>query len=227
MKTYKYLDIFTVTFVVILLLSNFVAVNKASQVLGFTFGSGVVFFPISYLLGDILTEVYGYSRSRKIIWIGFSAMIFAVFFVYVILNLPPSPEWHNQHAYETVFGNTPRTVASSILAFWAGEFTNSYTLAKMKIITKGKYLWTRTIGSTIVGEGIDTLIFYPLALSGLPGFPWHLIFSVMLGNYIIKVLWEVIATPVTYKVVSFLKQKENEDYYDYKTNFSPFYLSQT
>ena len=225
MKTYKYLDIFTVTFVVILLLSNFVAVNKASQVLGFTFGSGVVFFPISYLLGDILTEVYGYSRSRRIIWIGFSAMIFAVFFVYVILNLPPSPEWHNQKAYEAVFSNTPRTVASSILAFWAGEFTNSFTLAKMKIITKGKYLWTRTIGSTIVGEGIDTLIFYPLALSGLPGFPWHLIFSVMLGNYIIKVLWEVFATPVTYKVVGYLKRVENEDYYDYKTNFSPFVIS--
>lgn len=225
MKQYKYLDICTVIFVVILLLSNFVAVNKASQIWGFTFGSGVVFFPISYLLGDILTEVYGYSRSRRVIWIGFGAMIFAVFFVSVILNLPPSHEWHNQAAYETVFSNTPRTVFSSILAFWAGEFTNSFTLAKMKIITGGKFLWTRTIGSTIVGEGVDTLIFYPLALGGLASFPWHLIFLVMLGNYTIKVLWEVIATPITYKVVAYLKRVENEDFYDYKTDFSPFSIT--
>ena len=227
MKQYKYLDIITVIFVVILLLSNFIAVNKVSQISGFIFGSGVIFFPISYLAGDILTEVYGYSKSRRVIWIGFGAMIFSAIAVQIILHLPPSPEWLGQRAFETVLGNTPRIVFSSILAFWAGEFANSYTLAKMKITTNGKYLWTRTIGSTIIGEGVDTLIFYPLALSGLPGFPWHLIFSVMLGNYIIKVLWEVIATPVTYKVVSFLKQKENEDYYDYKTNFSPFYLSQT
>lgn len=225
MKQYKYLDICTVVFVVILLLSNFIAVNKASQLWGFTFGSGVVFFPISYLIGDILTEVYGYSCSRRVIWIGFGAMIFSVIFVYVILNLPPSPEWHNQGAYETVFANAPRTVFSSILAFWAGEFMNSFTLAKMKILTGGKYLWTRTIGSTIVGEGVDTLIFYPLALGGLPSFPWHLIFAVMIGNYIIKVLWEVIATPLTYKVVAYLKKTENEDYYDYKTDFSPFSMN--
>lgn len=225
MKQYKYLDICTVIFVVILLLSNFVAVNKASQIGGFTFGSGVVFFPISYLIGDILTEVYGYSRSRRVIWIGFGAMIFSVIFVYVILNLPPSPEWHNQSAYETVFANATRTVFSSILAFWAGEFMNSFTLAKMKILTSGKYLWTRTIGSTIVGEGVDTLIFYPLALGGLPSFPWHLIFAVMCGNYIIKVLWEVIATPVTYKVVAYLKRVENEDFYDRKTDFNPFSMN--
>ena len=222
MKPYKYLDIITVIFVVILLLSNFIAVSKASKIGNFIFGSGVIFFPISYLVGDILTEVYGYSKSRRVIWIGFGALIFALIFVHVILFLPPAPDWHNQKAYEIVFGNTPRSVFSSILAYFCGEFANSYTLAKMKIITNGKFLWTRTIGSTIIGEGVDTLIFYPLALGGLLSFPWHLIFSVMFGNYIIKVLWEVIATPVTYKVVSYLKQKENEDYYDYKTDFNPF-----
>ena len=225
MKSYKYLDILAIAFVVILLLSNFVASNKASQIYGFTFGSGVVFFPISYLLGDILTEVYGYSQSRRVIWIGFGAMLFALVFLFVILHLPPAPEWTNQKAYETVFGNTPRTVFSSIFAFWAGEFMNSFTLAKMKIITGGKYLFLRTIGSTIVGEGVDTLIFYPLALGGLSAFPWHLIFLVMLGNYTIKVLWEVIATPVTYKVVAYLKKVEHEDFYDYKTDFNPFALN--
>jgi len=225
MKHYKYLDIITVIFVVVLLLSNFIAVSKASSVCGFIFGSGVLFFPISYLVADVLTEVYGYSKSRRVIWIGFGALIFALVFVQVILFLPPAPGWHGQKAYESVFGNMPRSVFASILAYFCGEFANSYTLAKMKIITKGKYLWTRTIGSTVVGEGVDTLIFYPLALGGLLNFPWHLIFSVMLGNYIMKVLWEALATPVTYKVVAYLKKNESEDYYDYKTNFSPFVIN--
>ena len=222
MKKYKYFDIATVAFVVILLLSNFVANNKFAQIKGFAFGSGIIFFPASYLLGDILTEVYGYSSSRRVIWIGFGAMLFSVLAIQAILCLPPAEGWNNQSAYQAVFNNTPRTVFSSILAFWTGEFANSFTLAKMKILTKGKYLWTRTIGSTIVGEGVDTLIFYPLAFGGLVSFPWHLILSVMLANYILKVSWEILATPITYKTVAFLKKKENEDYYDYKTDFNPF-----
>lgn len=225
MRSYKYLDIATVIFVVVLLLSNFVAVNKVSQFGDFVFGSGVMFFPISYLLGDILTEVYGYSRSRRVIWMGFISLIFATFAVYVIVNLPPASTWPNQKAYETVFGNVPRTVIASMLAYFSGEFSNSFVMAKMKIWTKGKYLFTRTIGSTLVGEGVDTLIFYPLALGGLLAFPWPLIFKVMIANYILKVMWEVVATPLTYKTVEFLKKAEKEDYYDYKTNFNPFIIS--
>ena len=224
MKSYKYLDIATVTFVVVLLLSDLVAHNKIAQFHGVNFGAGLIFFPLSYLLGDILTEVYGYSKSRRVIWIGFTAVVISVLLIQVILFLPPANSWHNQKAFETVFIKAPRTVFCSIFAYWAGEFANSYTLAKMKLLTDGKYLWTRTSGSTVVGEGVDTLIFYPLAFGGLSSFPWHLIFSIMIFNYTAKVLWEVLATPVTYKVVAFLKKQENEDYYDYKTNFSPFTL---
>ncbi|MBI1857889.1 MAG: queuosine precursor transporter [Candidatus Melainabacteria bacterium] len=222
MRSYKYLDVATVIFVVVLLLSNFIAVNKISQIGEFVFGSGVMFFPVSYLLGDILTEVYGYSKSRRVIWLGFGVQIFATFAVYVIVNLPPASIWPNQDAYEIVFNNVPRTVLASMLAYFSGEFSNSYVMAKMKIWTKGKFLFTRTIGSTIVGEGVDTLVFYPLALGGLLAFPWPLILKVMIANYILKVLWEIIATPVTYKIVAFLKKVEKEDYYDYKTNFNPF-----
>lgn len=225
MKRYKYLDLITVIFVVVLLLSNLVANNKISQVQNFVFGSGIIFFPLSYLIGDILTEVYGYSKSRRVNWIGFGSMILSIIAIQIILFLPPADGWNNQSAYETVFSNVPRTVIASVIAFWAGEFSNSFTLAKMKILTKGQFLWTRTIGSTIIGEAVDTLIFYPLAFGGLASFPWHLIFKVMAANYTLKVLWEVIATPLTYKIVSFLKKKEHEDYYDYKTDFSPFVLS--
>ncbi len=222
MKQYKYLDIATVIFVVVLFLSNFIAHNKFAQIGNFVFGTGIIFFPVSYLLGDLLTEVYGYAASRRVIWIGFFVLLISAVSIQIILAIPPATGWNNQRAYMTVFGNSLRTVLCSILAFWSGEFTNSFTLAKMKIWTGGKYLWTRTIGSTIVGEAVDTLIFYPLAFGFLSGFPWHLIFKVMLANYTLKVLWEVIATPFTYKVVSFLKKQEHEDYYDYKTDFSPF-----
>lgn len=224
MKRYKYLDLITVVFVVVLLLSNLVANNKISQIQNFTFGSGIIFFPLSYLIGDILTEVYGYSKSRRVIWIGFGSMVLSIIAIQVILLLPPAAGWNNQKAYEIVFSNVPRTVIASMVAFWTGEFSNSFTLSKMKIFTKGKFLWTRTIGSTFIGEAVDTLIFYPLAFAGLASFPWHLIFKVMVANYFLKVMWEVIATPFTYKTVSFLKKKENEDFYDYKTDFNPFVL---
>ena len=222
MKQYKYLDIATVAFVVTLFLSDFVGNAKVAHVSTFTFTSGVILFPFSYLLGDVLTEVYGYSKSRRVIWISFGALIVSAIIIKIMILLPPAREWHNQQAFEIIFGDTWRTVLASIVAFWAGEFANSFTLAKMKIVTSGKYLWTRTIGSTVVGEGVDSLIFYPLAFVGLAGFSWHLIFSVMICNYILKVLWEVIATPFTYKVVGFLKKAEHEDFYDYKTDFNPF-----
>lgn len=225
MKNYKYLDIATVAFVVTLFLSIFIGNAKVSQVGGFTFISGVILFPFSYLLGDVLTEVYGYSKSRRVIWIGFIALIISTIFVQIMIWMPPAKVWPNQKIFEMIFGNAPRVVLSSLLAFWAGEFANSFTLAKMKILTGGKYLWIRTIGSTVVGEIVDTLIFYPLAFAGLSAFPWHLIFSIMLTNYTLKVLWEVIATPFTYKVVAFLKKQEHEDYYDYKTDFNPFVIS--
>jgi len=222
MKSYKYLDIAMVAFVVILLLSNFVSNSKVIHFGIFTSTAGIILFPASYLLGDILTEVYGYAKSRRVIWVGFGALIISSILVQLMIWMPPSPEWHNQKAFETIFGNTPRVVFASMFAFWCGEFANSFTLAKMKILTKGKHLWSRTIGSTIVGEAVDSIVFYPVAFAGLATFSWHLIFTIMASNYFLKVMWEVVATPFTYKIVAYLKKKENEDYYDYETDFNPF-----
>ena len=216
-------------FVAVLLCSNLIGVQKVSYINlpfygDFTYGAGILFFPISYLFGDILTEVYGYARSRRVIWAGFGALIFASLMAYVVTSLPPahtmSPE--HQQAVNLIFGQTPRIVAASLLGFWAGEFTNSVVLAKMKILTSGKYLWSRTIGSTFVGEAVDSLIFYPIAFLGT----WsnEQVISVMIGNYFLKVLWEVIATPFTYKIVNFLKRAEHEDHFDRDTNFNPFSL---
>jgi queuosine precursor transporter len=221
-RRYKYYDLVMASFVTILLCSNVIGAAKVCTVWGFTFGAGILFFPISYIFGDVLTEVYGYARARKVVWAGFGAIIFASFMSWVVVSLPPAGGWNDQAAYETVFGQTPRIVFASLAAFFAGEFANSYVLAKMKIFTSGKHLWTRTIGSTIVGEGVDSLVFYPLAFLGV----WdkHLVVTVMITNYVIKVVWETIITPVTYKVVGFLKRAEQEDYYDYKTNFTPFSL---
>ncbi len=225
MKNYKYLDLATVTFVVTLILSNFAGNSKIAQIEGISFTAGVILFPLSYLIGDILTEVYGYSKSRRVIWIGFVALLVSVFFVQIMIALPPAHGWPNQKAYELIFSNSYRAAISSIFAFWIGEFVNSFVLAKMKIWTKGKLLWTRTIGSTIVGQLVDSMIFYPLAFAGLSAFPWHLIYSVMITNFILKVLWEVLATPFTYWVIAFLKDKEHEDYFDYKTDFNPFVIA--
>lgn len=210
-------------FVTVLLCSNLIGVSKVCHVWGITFGAGILFFPISYAFGDILTEVYGYARSRRVVWAGFVALLFASFMSWFVLKLPPAPGWPHQEALETVFGTTPRIVLASLIAYFCGEFTNSFVLAKMKIFTDGRYLWTRTIGSTIVGEAVDSAIFYPLAFIGV----WNtdLVISVMFSNYVIKVLWEVCATPLTYKIVRFLKRIEHEDYYDRDTNFTPFSLS--
>jgi uncharacterized integral membrane protein (TIGR00697 family) len=219
-RRYKYYDLVMAAFVTILLCSNVIGAAKVCTVWGFTFGAGILFFPISYIFGDILTEVYGYARARKVVWAGFAAIIFASFMSWVVVTLPPAAGWNDQGAYQTVFGQTPRIVFASLAAFFAGEFMNSYVLAKMKIFTSGKYLWSRTIGSTIVGEGVDSLVFYPLAFLGV----WdnHLVVTVMITNYVIKVVWETIITPVTYQVVGFLKRAEQEDYYDYDTDFTPF-----
>lgn len=217
-------------FVAVLLCSNLIGVHKVSSVNlpvygEYIFGTGVLFFPLSYLFGDILTEVYGYARSRKVIWAGFGALIFASLMSYVVTSLPAartmSPE--AKGAVDLIFGQTWRIVAASLFAFWAGEFVNSYVLAKMKIATAGKYLWMRTIGSTFAGEAVDSLIFYPIAFLGT----WsnEQVISVMIGNYFLKVFWEVIATPVTYKIVGFLKRVEHEDHFDRDTDFNPFSLS--
>jgi uncharacterized integral membrane protein (TIGR00697 family) len=219
-RLYKYYDLVMALFVTILLCSNVIGAAKVCTVWGFTFGAGVLFFPISYIFNDVLTEVYGYARARKVVWAGFGAIIFASFMSWVVVTLPPAAGWNDQPAYETVFGQTPRIVFASLTAFFVGEFANSYVLAKMKILTSGRHLWSRTIGSTIVGEGVDSLVFYPLAFLGV----WEnkLVFTVMVSNYIIKILWEAVVTPVTYQVVGFLKRAEQEDYYDFDTDFTPF-----
>ena len=219
-RVYKYYDLVMAAFVTILLCSNVIGAAKVATVAGFTFGAGVLFFPISYIFNDVLTEVYGYARARKVVWAGFGAIIFASLMSWVVVTLPPAAGWNDQPAYLAVFGQTPRIVFASLMAFFVGEFANSYVLAKMKVVTRGKHLWARTIGSTVVGEGIDSLVFYPVAFLGV----WdnNLLLTVMLSNYAIKVGWEALITPITYRVVNFLKRAEDEDYYDHKTNFTPF-----
>jgi hypothetical protein len=219
-RQYRYYDLVMAAFVTVLLCANLIGAAKRTQVLGLTFTSGVLFFPVSYIFGDILTEVYGYARARKVVWAGFAALAFASFMSWATLSFPPAPGWPHQAAYETVFGGTPRIVLASLVAYFAGEFCNSYVLAKLKLATSGRLLWSRTIGSTIVGEAVDSLIFYPLAFLG----PWAAedVLKVMLGNYLLKVGWEVLMTPATYKIVNFLKRAEAEDYFDRHTNFTPF-----
>ena len=221
-RSYRYYDLVMAAFVTVLLCSNLIGTSKVCQIWGITFGAGIFFFPISYIFGDILTEVYGYARARKVVWAGFGAMFFASFMAWVVVKMPPSPEYTGQNALESIFGNTPRIVFASLIAYALGEFCNSYTLAKMKIWTEGRHLWVRTIGSTFVGELADSLVFYPLAFLGV--WPTDVVFKVMVANYFLKVAWEVIMTPVTYRVVNFLKRAEREDYFDRNTDFTPFSL---
>ncbi|HEX7782057.1 MAG TPA: queuosine precursor transporter [Sphingobium sp.] len=216
----RYFDFFMAAFVAILLLSNLIGAAKLSTVGGFTFGAGILFFPLGYVIGDVLTEVYGYARARRCVWAGFGAMLFMALMSYIVVNLPPAAGWPDQKAYESVFGNTWRIVAASLVAFWAGEFANSFVLAKMKVMTQGKHLWSRTIGSTIVGEGVDSLIFYPLAFLGI--WQTHQVALVMVTNWAMKVGWEVVLTPATYAIVGFLKRREGLDVYDTGTDFTPF-----
>ena len=223
-RVYRYYDLVMAAFVTVLICANVIGAAKRCQIGGFTFSAGVLFFPISYIFGDVLTEVYGYSRARKVVWAGFGALAFASFMSWAILQFPPAPDWPHQAAYETVFGGTPRIVLASLIAYFSGEFCNSYVLAKMKLVTGGRLLWTRTIGSTIVGEAVDSLIFYPLAFLGALGWSTEQMLAVLMGNYLLKVGWEVVMTPFTYRVVNFLKRAESEDYFDRDTNFTPFSL---
>ncbi len=224
---FRYFDLVMTAFVVILLLSNVVGAEKRSVIdlpgIGpWPFGAGILFFPISYVLDDILTEVYGYARARRVIWTGFAALAFMGVMEWTVVHLPVAPGWTGQPAYERVFGSGWRIILASLAAFWVGDLLNSFVLAKMKIWTGGKYLWTRTIGSTIIGEGADSLIFYPVAFLGLADWPAHIMLMVMASQFVLKVSWEVILTPVTYAVVGFLKRREGVDVYDVGTDFSPF-----
>ncbi|MFL0355908.1 queuosine precursor transporter [Erythrobacter sp. GH1-10] len=252
--TFRYYDFVMAAFVAILLLSNIIGAAKLTFVEVswwpqgwwpaadgvFIYGAGILFFPLGYVIGDVLTEIYGFARARRVIWTGFAAMIFLAFMSYVVVSLPAFDGWECagsgtlemkgdaaavpgsicQQTYESVFGSTWRIVVASITAFWAGEFVNSYVMAKMKVWTKGKALWTRTIGSTVVGQGVDSLIFYPVAFYGI--WTTEAVVTVMVTNWLLKVLWEAALTPVTYFVVGRLKKAEGVDLYDMETDFSPF-----
>ncbi|HEY8943594.1 MAG TPA: queuosine precursor transporter [Polyangiaceae bacterium] len=233
-RSYKYYDLVLGGFVAVLLCSNLIGPGKtvAFTIPGLetrvAFGCGNLFFPVSYIFGDVLTEVYGYARARRAIWAGFGAMLFATLMSFVVVNMPPdASEPFNQMlqpAIEVVFGNTWRIALASVLAFWAGDFVNSYVLARLKVATSGRWLWSRTIGSTVAGQLVDSVLFYPIAFGGL----WvtDTLVNVVIFNWIFKVALEVVFTPLTYLVVGALKKAEQEDYYDLKTNFTPFSLQQ-
>ena len=217
---FRYYDYVMAAFCVILVLSNVVGAAKVATLGGLTFGAGILFFPLSYVIGDVLTEIYGYARARRVIWAGFAATFFAAVMCWVIVAMPPAPGWEGQEVYEAAFGQVWRIVGASMIAFWAGEFVNSYVLARMKLWTRGKDLWSRTIGSTVFGQGIDSLIFYPLAFLGV--WTTEQVLMVMVTNWGLKVLWEVVLTPVTYAVIGFLKRREGVDVFDAGTDFTPF-----
>jgi uncharacterized integral membrane protein (TIGR00697 family) len=226
-RQYRYYDFIMAAYVCILLCANLIGPAKASTVhlplIGsVTFLAGVLFFPLSYIFGDILTEVYGYARDRRVVWAGFAALAFASLMASVIVALPPAASWGNQAAVAAIFGNTPRIVLASILAFWCGSFINSLVMAKMKLWSNGRWLWTRTVGSTLCGELVDSALFYSIAFYGL----WtpQFLFQLTLTQYLLKSGWEIVMTPLTYKVVFFLKRAEREDYFDRDTNFTPFSL---
>jgi uncharacterized integral membrane protein (TIGR00697 family) len=235
-RHYRYYDLLMVAFVTVLLCSNLIGPAKVGYVtfpftlplLGdnLSFGAGNLFFPLGYIFGDVLTEVYGYARARRVIWAGFGAMLFASAMAWVVVNMPPSPdEPFNalvQPAVETIFGNTWRIVFASIIAFWVGDFVNSFVMAKMKVWTQGKLLWTRTIGSTVVGQGVDSLLFYPIAFAGI--WTFDTLLAVIAFNWGFKIMVEIVMTPATYYIVGKLKKAENEDFFDTQTNFTPFSL---
>lgn len=240
-RHFRYFDYVMVSFVAILLLSNLIGAAKLSSLGGVTFGAGILFFPISYVLGDVMTEVYGYANARRCVWAGFFALLFMAFMSFVVVAMPPAAEWACaqsadpqfagavgrsgtgaicQASYVSVFGSTWRIVIASLLAFWAGEFVNSFVLARMKVWTGGRHLWMRTIGSTVFGQAIDSAIFYPVAFLGV--WTTHSVLVVMITNWAMKVLWEAVLTPFTYAVVGWLKRREGVDVFDENVDFSPF-----
>jgi len=226
-RQFRYFEFVMVAFVVVLVCSNLIGPAKAAQIQlpwwgPVTFGAGVLFFPISYVFGDILTEVYGYSRARRVIWAGFASLMFAAVMASVIVALPHAPNWPNQAAYEIAFGNTWRIALASMFAYFCGEFVNSYVLAKMKVATNGRYQGARFVGSTIAGEAVDSALFYPLAFYNSGIMPNELVITLAYTQFVAKTLVEVAFLPITYRIVAFLKRAENEDYYDRDTNFNPF-----
>lgn len=228
-RAYKYFDLVMAAFVAVLLCSNLIGPAKAAEVVlpffgAVTFGAGVLFFPISYVFGDVLTEVYGYARARKVIWAGFGALIFAAIMSAVIVALPPAPDWPNQRVYEIAFGNTWRIVLASITAYFCGEFVNSFVLAKMKVWTQGRFMWARFVGSTVAGEAVDSAIFYPLAFLGSGIMPDALVWKLTAVQFVSKTLVEIAFLPITYRIVAALKRAEREDFYDRNTDFNPLKL---
>lgn len=221
-RRFRHYDFVMAAFVAVLLCSNLIGAAKIASISGFEFGAGILFFPLSYVLGDVLTEVYGYARARRVVWAGFAALIFMAVMSMVVVGLPPADGWHGQSAYEAVFAVTPRIVIASIVAFWFGELANAFVMARMKIWTEGRRLWTRTIGSTVVGQGVDSLLFYPIAFLGI----WETktVLVILATNYALKVAWEALLTPVTYRVVAALKRAEGVDVFDTDTDFTPFSL---
>ena len=224
----RYYDFCMAAFAVILICSNLIGAGKQAAITlpwsvePLIFGAGILFFPLGYVLGDVLTEVYGYARARRVVWVGFAASAFTALMCTVVVAMPPAPGWTGQETLAAVFGQTPRIFLASITAFWAGEFANSFVLARLKLITAGRHLWLRTIGSTVVGQGVDSLIFYPLAFLGQPDWPVERVMLIAATNYGLKVLWEVVLTPVTYAVVGWFKRVEGLDVYDSGTDFNPF-----
>jgi uncharacterized integral membrane protein (TIGR00697 family) len=221
-NNYRYLNLLTAAFVTCLITANIIAV-KLIDVGGIVVPAAVIIFPLSYLFGDILTEVSGYARSREVIWIGFGCNALAVVAIWLAGLLPPASFWTGQQAYQSILGYAPRLLAASFIAYLVGEFVNSFVLAKLKVMTGGRWLWTRTIGSTLVGQGVDSLVFITLAFAGT--IPQEQLVRVVITQWLIKTIYEVVATPLTYAVVGYLKRTEHEDYYDYETDFSPFRLS--
>lgn len=224
---FRYFEFMMAASCVVLVCSNIIGAGKVASVAGFSFGAGVLFFPLSYIAGDVLTEVYGYARARRVFWASVVAAAFAAAMAAFITWVPPSPDWNvdvggikRQDAFALNFAQAPRIVAASCLAIWAGEFVNAYVLAKMKVATAGKNLWMRMIGSTAAGQAVDKIIFYPLAFGGV----WEtsLVLKVMATNYALQVAWETFLTPVTYRIVGFMKRAEGVDVYDKETDFTPF-----
>jgi uncharacterized integral membrane protein (TIGR00697 family) len=218
-RAYKYFDLLASIFIVVLLISNLVG-QKICAFGPFRVSGAQLLFPITYIFGDVFTEVYGYGGSRRVIWMGFFASGLMALIGLITVALPAAPEWHNQEAFATVFEFVPRLVIASLIAYWCGEFANSFTLAKMKIFTKGRHLWTRTVGSTVVGQAVDTIVLMVVAFGGQRNV--GLIVRLILSAYLFKVVYEVLATPLTYWIVGFLKRSEGVDKYDYETRFTPF-----
>jgi len=218
-RNYRFFDLIVGLFVAVLLISN-IASTKIVDIWRFTFDGGTILFPLSYIFGDILTEVYGYRQSRRAIWIGFLSALMMSLVLGLIGLIRPAEGWELQEAYMSILGQTPRIVAASLIAYFIGEFSNSYIMARMKVLTKGKWLAARTITSTIAGQGIDTIIFVLIAFFGV--YSNSLLIAIIISNYVFKVLMEVAFTPVTYKIVNGLKRAEGVDYYDRGTDFNPF-----